>query len=124
MMTTTFLALALAAVTSADPDSPRKPNPLAPSLPLLTDEEEEKLDGIIDRFIKADIGDLHGDDYNTAIKQFDKLGPEAIPALIRGLNKAATIEGSCPAVKIALKLSKMLSRTDDRELLQFARENI
>ena len=123
-MTTTFLTLALAAVMSADPETPRKPNPLAPSLPLLTDEEEEKLDGIINRFIDADIGKLQGDDYKTAVQQFDKLGPEAIPALIRGLNKAATIEGSCPAVKIATKLAKMFSTTDDRELLLFARENI
>ncbi len=123
-MTTTFLALALAAVMPADPDTPRKPNPLAPSLPLLTDEEEEKLDGVINRFIDADIGKLRGADYDTAIKEFDKLGPEAIPALIRGLNRAALIEGSCPAVKIATKLSKMFSRTEDRELLTFARENI
>jgi hypothetical protein len=123
-MTTTLLTLALAAVMSADPDTPRKPNPLAPSLPQLTDEEEDKLDTIIIRFIEADIGKLHGDDYKTAIREFDKLGPEAIPALIRGMNKAAKIEGSCPAVKIAAKLSKMLSTTEDRELLLFARENI
>jgi hypothetical protein len=123
-MTTTFLTLALAAVLSADTDSPRKPNPLAPSLPLLTDEEEDKLDAVIDRFIDADTGKLKGDDYKAAVKEFDKLGPEAIPALIRGLNKAAKIEGSCPAVSIAKKLSRMLGSTEDRELLQFARENI
>jgi hypothetical protein len=123
-MTTTFLTLALAAVLSADPDTPRKPNPLAPSLPLLTDEEEDKLDAVIDRFIEADVGKLRGDAYKDAVRALEKLGPEAIPALIRGLNKAATIEGSCPALVIANKLSKMLARTEDTELLQFARENI
>lgn len=123
-MTTTLLTLTLAALMSADPDTPRKPNPLAPSLNQLTDEEEDKLDGLINRFIDADIGRLRGDDYDTAVKEFEKLGPDAIPALIRGLNKAAHIEGSCPAVKIAMKLSKMFSKTEDRELLTFARENI
>jgi hypothetical protein len=123
-MTTTFLTLTLAAFLSGDPDTPRKPNPLAPSLPLLTDEEEEKLDATINRFIEADVGMLHGDDYKKALQEFDKIGPEGIPALIRGLNKAATIEGSCPAVVIAKKLAKMLNATKDRELLQFARENV
>lgn len=123
-MTTTFLTLTLAAFLSGDPDTPRKSSPFAPSLPLLTDEEEDKLDATINRFIEADVGKLRGDDYKKALKEFDKIGPEGIPALIRGLNKAATIEGSCPAVVIAKKLAKMLNATEDRELLQFARENI
>src|SRR5262249_13843361 len=105
-------------------DTPRKPNPLAPSLPLLTDEEEDQLDKIIGRFVKADIGELRGDDAQRARKDFDKLGPEAIPALIRGLNEAAQIEGSCPAVLIAKKLRRLLAFSDDAELLLFARENI
>jgi hypothetical protein len=123
-MTTTFLTLALATFLSADPETPRKSNPFAPSLPLLTEEEEDKLDAVIDRFIEADVGKLHGDDYKKALQDFDKIGSEGIPALIRGLNKAAAIEGSCPAVVIAKKLSKMLASTEDRELLQYARENI
>jgi hypothetical protein len=123
-MTTTFLTLALATLLSGDPETPRKSSPIAPSLPLLTDEEEEKLDATIDRFIKADVGDLHGEEYKKALQEFDKIGPEGIPALIRGLNKAATIEGSCPAVVIAKKLAKMLNASEDRELLLFARENI
>jgi hypothetical protein len=123
-MTTTVLALTLTALLSGEPDSPRKSSPIAPSLPALTDEEEDKLDATIDRFIEADVGKLRGDDYKKALSEFEKIGPEGIPALIRGLNKAATIEGSCPAVVIAKKLSKMLAATEDRELLQFARENI
>ncbi len=121
---TTLLTLALAAVMSGDPDTPRKSSPIAPSLPYLTDEEEDKLDAVIDRFIKADVGELRGEEYKKALTEFDKVGTEGIPALIRGLNRAAAIEGSCPAVVIAKKLSKMLNASDDRELLLFARENI
>jgi hypothetical protein len=121
---TTLLTLALATVLAADSDRPRKPHPLAPSLSELTEEEEEKLDGIINRFIDADCGKLGGEDHVRAVKEFDRLGHDAIPALLRGLNRAATIEGSCPAVKIATKLRKMLTATEDRELLEFARENI
>ena len=43
-MTPTLLTVVFAALLSADPaaadDAPRKPNPLAPSLPLLTSDEE------------------------------------------------------------------------------------
>jgi hypothetical protein len=123
-MTTTLLTLTLAVMLSGDPDTPRKASSVAPSLPALTDEEEDKLDAIIDRFIDADCGKLRGEDYKKAVQEFDKIGPEGIPALIRGLNKAATIEGSCPAVVIARKLTRMLATSEDRELLEFARENI
>ncbi len=123
-MTTTLLTLGLAAVLSGDPATPRKASSIAPSLPALTDEEEDKLDAVIDRFIDADCGKLRGDDYKKAVQEFDKIGPEGIPALIRGLNKAAAIEGSCPAVVIARKLNRMLSTSEDRELLDYARENI
>ena len=45
---------------------PRKPNPLAPSLPETTDEEEERFDRIIDRFILFDTGKLPGPDGKKA----------------------------------------------------------
>jgi hypothetical protein len=127
-MTTTLLTCTLAALLSGDPepskDKPREPNQFAPSLPQLTDAEEEHLDQIIDRFIKYDVGEIGGAEGLKARKEFDKLGPEATFALIRGLNKAAQIEHSCPAVTIAKKLSRILGSTTDTELLQFARENI
>ena len=103
---------------------PRKPNPLAPSLPLLTAKEEAFLDGIIDRFIQFDTGRLPGADGKKAVTDFQKLGLEATPALIRGLNRAAKIEASCPAVTIARKLAGLLKSSQDLELLEFARENI
>jgi len=102
----------------------RKPNPFAPSLRQLTDKEENDIDDIIDRFIQYDTGKLKGPDAKDAVSDFQKLGPDAIPALIRGLNRAAKIDHSCPAVTIAKKLARMLRATHDPELLEFARENV
>src|SRR5207244_13235895 len=65
-----------------------------------------------------------GEDGKKAGAEFQRLGPEAIPALTRGLNRAAAIEHSCPAVTIAKKLDRMLRASNDAELLEFARENI
>jgi hypothetical protein len=126
-MTPTLLTIALAVALSANPapdDAPRKPNPLAPSLPLLTSDEENHLDKVIDRFMLADTDQLHGDEAKTAFADFYKLGPEAIPALIRGINRAAIREQSCPTLVIAKKLRTMLLATDDQELLEFARDEI
>ena len=128
-MTPTLLTIALAAFLAADPTTtgdpaPRKPNPLAPSLPLLTSAEEDQLDTIIDRFMLFDTGQLKGDEGKKALADFEKLGPEAIPALIRGINRAAIMENSCPTLVIAKKLTRMLSASDDAELLDFAYDNI
>jgi hypothetical protein len=97
---------------------------LAPSLPETTDEEEKRYDQIIDRFILADTGRLTGPEAQQAIRDFDRLPPQAIFALIRGLNKAAAIDHSCPALQISKKIARQLRTSDDLELLKFARENI
>jgi hypothetical protein len=125
-MTATLLALLLAGALPGDSksDSERKQSSIAPSLHELSDEEEEALDQVITRFIDTDIGKLRGDDAKKAKKEFEKLGLDAVPALIRGLNRAAKIEGSCPAVLIADKLTKLLGSSEDPELLEFAHENI
>jgi hypothetical protein len=125
-MTTTLLALALAVCAADTPDVKEKPkhSPYAPSLPYLTKEEEDKLDEIIDRFMLYDIGRLQGEAARKALEDFKALGPEAIPALIRGLNRAAALEASCPVVTISQKLGSMLLKSDDEELLEFARDNI
>src|SRR5438445_9244046 len=127
-MHATLLTLTLALVYPADPpkdlETPRKPNPLAPSLRELTEEEEKALDEVIDRFIQYDSGQLKDADGKKVVRDFQKLGPDAIPALIRGLNRAARIDHSCPAVTIARKLARMFAVTEDTELLQFARENV
>lgn len=108
-----------------EPDSlTRKPSAIAPSLPALTKEEEEKLDAIIDRFMLADTGKLRGSDARQALDAFDKLGMEAVPALIRGLNRAAKINHSCPVLMISRKLLKLLQSSEDPVLLEFARDEI
>jgi hypothetical protein len=127
-MTTTVLTLALVAFLPADPpsrkDAPRERHPLAPSLPLLTEEEEAKIERIIDRFVAYDIGKLRGPEGLKALDDFKRLGPEAIPMLIDGLNRTANYQHTCPAVIIARKLGALLVASDDQELLDFARENI
>jgi len=35
-------------------------NPIAPSLPVLSEEEEDRLDGIVNRFMLFDTGNLAG----------------------------------------------------------------
>jgi hypothetical protein len=125
-MTLTLWPAVLVVALAGDPtsDKPRAPNPFAPSLPELTKEEEAKLDEIIDRFILADTGEIKGEEAKTALRDFNALGPDATFALIRGLNRAATADQSCPTLVIAKKLVKILSATDDVDLLDFARENI
>ena len=129
-----ILAIMLMSVTlGADPQTPmrnpdgttpRKPHPLAPSLPETTKAEEDKLDEIINRFIDADVGKLKGPEAKAALEDFRKLPPESVFALIRGLNKAAAIDGSCPALVIGKKLKMQLRSSTDKQLLQYARENI
>jgi hypothetical protein len=125
---TPMLILTVAILVPGDLPSPslsaRPPNPFAPSLPQLTDAEEDQLDRVIDRFIDFDAGRLPGSEGKQALVDFQQLGPEATFALIRGLNRAAHIDNSCPAVIIAKKLAHILQTTNDPELLAFAYENV
>lgn len=116
-----------AASAAGDDDTekkPRKPSGIAPSLPALTRAEEDKLDDIIDRFIRADTGRLRGAEGRAAIREFEALKMEAVPALIRGLNRAAKMNQSCPVLMISKKLDRLLSSSNDMELLQYARDEI
>ena len=101
-----------------------QPNPLAPSLPLLTSDEENHLDKVIDRFMLFDTGQLKGEEGKTALQDFTNLGPESIPALIRGINRAAVMDQSCPTLVIAKKLKGCSMASDDQDLLDFAHDNI
>jgi hypothetical protein len=126
-MNAAVLSLTLAVLAAGEPPAetkPRRPSPLAPSLPELTKEEEEQLDKIIERFMLADIGVLGGDEAKAAVRDFKKLGSEAIPALVRGVNRAAAIQHSCPVVVIADKLRSLLSSSEDRVLLEFVHDSI
>jgi hypothetical protein len=127
-MAQAILALAFVALVPADApprkDTPRERHPLAPSLPQLTAEEETKIEGVIDRFIDYDTGKLRGAEGRKALEDFKRLGPEAIPPLIDGLNRAANLGHSCATVIIARKLAVFLGATNDQQLLDFARETI
>jgi hypothetical protein len=131
-MTTAVLVLTLAVFGAGDDVPSRsagtkekpKHSPYAPSLPYLTKEEEDKLDEIIDRFMLYDIGRLQGQEAAKALKDFRNLGPEAIPALVRGVNRAAAIEHSCPVVVIAQKLGRLLAASEDQELMEFVKDDI
>jgi hypothetical protein len=120
---TSTLTLCLA-TGSPDAEKTHEPHPLAPSLPKLSAKEEKALDQVIERFIQYEIGKVRPGEGARIIEDFHKLGPEATFALIRGLNRAANIEGSCPVVVIGKKLGKILRSTEDVELLQYARESI
>ncbi|MCI0456866.1 MAG: hypothetical protein L0Z62_07805 [Gemmataceae bacterium] len=126
-MNTALLTLALATLSPAQPPArfaDRERHPFAPSLPVLTEKEQEVIDRIIDRLIEADVGKLKGAAAAKAHADFKTLGPEAIPQLIEGLNRAAEMEASCPAVLLAKKLAVLLRSSQDEKLLDFARENI
>ncbi|MEX2559097.1 MAG: hypothetical protein WD403_04240 [Pirellulales bacterium] len=86
--------------------------------------QQPQFDDVVDRFIQYDIGQLPGREGELARRQFDVLGPDAIPALVRGLNKAAYISASCPILVISRKLETELSKSGDPALVQFALDNV
>jgi hypothetical protein len=88
------------------------------------DTERDRFDEVVDQFIKFDIGRLRGAAGVEAKRAFDALGTDAIPALVRGLNKAAHIRASCPVMVISSKLQSALSMNQDRSLLEYAVENL
>jgi hypothetical protein len=87
----------------------------------LSDQEEDRLDRIIDDFIQLDLG--RKSDPKIGL-EFHRLGPEAIPALIRGLNKSASIDDRCPVANISRKLNTLLMTSRSEEVLDFARSTI
>lgn len=124
-MNAMFFTSALLVIAGGSPNfKDREPHPLAPSLPRLTKAEYEKIDTVIERFIQYDIGKLKGAEGKKALEDFNRLGPESIFNLIDGLNRAANMEDSCPAVIIAKRVAGILTRTEDLELLAFAKDTI
>jgi hypothetical protein len=87
----------------------------------LSEAEEERLDRIIERFIQYDIG--RTSDHKSR-SELEALGPEAIPALIRGLNRAATMSHSCPVSVLHKKLRNLLVEVEDERTLRFIRDNV
>jgi hypothetical protein len=108
----------------APPDKlPSAPAEQAPSAEPES-AEERRLDGVVNRFIEYDIGRLRGAAGERARRELDQLGPEAIRALVRGLNRSARIHASCPVVVLANKLSETVGRNSDPEVLQYVVDNL
>ena len=79
-MTSTLFLLTLTVLVAAEPEkTPRKPSGIAPSLPALTKEEEEKLDDIIDRLIRADTGRLRGEEARRRSRSSMRSRPRPSP---------------------------------------------
>src|SRR6266446_3617027 len=116
-----YILLLLLAFQSPDE---RSPHPLAPSIPVLSKEEYQQIDAVIERFVKFDIGGLKGPEGKQALEDLNRLGPEAIFSLIDGFNRAAQKELSCPVVYMGRKIALILSASNDVDLLSFAKENI
>lgn len=77
-------------------------------------------DDAVERFIQYDIGRLSGEAAVRARRDFEALGPEAIPALVRGLNRSASIRASCPVVVLSNKLQYAVSQSNDRAMIDYA----
>ncbi|HWB08900.1 MAG TPA: hypothetical protein VG826_06740 [Pirellulales bacterium] len=81
-------------------------------------------DEIVERFIEFDVGRLPGPEGLKARRDFDRLGTEAVASLVRGLNKSAMMQASCPVVVISQKLGRMMRDKPEPALLQYALANI
>ena len=81
-------------------------------------------DDVVDRFIEYDIGRLRGEVGAAARRDFELLGPESVPALVRGLNKSAYIAASCPVGVLSTKLEREVGASRDPTLIRFAIENL
>jgi len=87
----------------------------------LEPEEEDRLDAIIERFIQHDLG-IRPDP--KAVQEFQALGVEAIPALVRALNRTAPLAQKCPPAMIARKINSLLLRVQDPEVCDFVRREV
>lgn len=88
----------------------------------LTEEQEAAIDKIVERFIQYDIGRNPRD--REALLELNKLGPEAIPSLIRGLNRSVADGHSCPVTVIGNKLGRLIETCDDPKVLQFIKDEL
>jgi hypothetical protein len=98
------------------------------NVPPISDEpldaQQREYDRVVDNFIAYDVGKLRGSAGRQARQQFAELGPESVPALVRGLNRAAGIHASCPVGVIASKLIMTLRASSDPSLRQYAVEHL
>lgn len=88
-------------------------------------ETEQRYDRIVEAFIEYDIGKLTGQAGQEANEQFRSIsGDQAIPAVIRGVNRAARMRQSCPIAVVSRKLRELLDATEEPYWLKYAMEQL
>jgi len=117
-------ARAATSVLLADVAGVVRPGRAAQSNTQDTEPRKHQLDEVVQRFIEYDIGRLRGEEGQAARRAFSQLGDDAIPALVRGLNRSAYLSASCPVVVISRKLTKSLENTSDPQSLQYAVDHL
>lgn len=116
--------IATLALAGGDPYGDRPRHPLAPSLPLLSEKENAKLEAVVERFIRLEMGNLPKSQEQEAKDALYRLGPESIFALVDGFNRAARVESSCATVTIGKKIESIVRTSSDLEMIQYVRENL
>jgi hypothetical protein len=104
-----------------------EPPRIARVLSITADDESperRRMNEVVDQFILYDIGRLSEKAAARAKREFEQLGPEAIPSLVYGVNKAAYYGQSCPYIVISRKLCDELSRSNDPAMIAYALNNI
>jgi len=87
-------------------------------------QKEDEYDRIVNEFIAYDIGQLPGPAGQMANQRFRSLQTtDAIPALVRGVNRTARIPASCPIIMLSQKLQELL-RSADRDMLRYVSANL
>ena len=84
----------------------------------------QQYDRVIEDFIDYDLGQLRGRAGWAARDRLMALGPDAVPALVRGLNRSAAIHASCPVGVLAGKLMQVLRESGDPTWKQFAVDHL
>jgi hypothetical protein len=100
------------------------PQGLPSSIPEEYSPERVRVNEIVDQFILYDIGELKAEEGETANRNFRALGPDAIPSLVYGLNKAAGYRQSCPVGVISNKLDNALQQSTDPAMIAYALDNV
>ena len=96
------------------------------SRPAKDQAEDPQHDQIVEEFIQYDIGNVRDPRAIERIKgRFNGLQTDdAVPALVRGLNRSTRMRASCPITAIAGKLRSILSNSKDAELGTYVLQNL
>lgn len=91
-----------------------------------TDKEDAERDQIVEEFIQFDIGNVRDPRAIERIKtRFNGLkSDDAVPALVRGMNRATRMRASCPITALAGKLRSILGASKDPEVGTYVLRNL